>query len=123
MIPPPATTTSALSIAFGALRGRSVAMPGHPPHLKYQLEGGERRDVPIVEGRRHLDDVETDEGRSGGRGREQVERLPGRKAAWRRDLGAGRESRIQDVDVERDMNFLTCQTIGDLLRRNHRGAG
>src|SRR5450759_5976300 len=101
MIPPPAITTSALSI------------PGHSPELEDELQSGEGRDVSIVERRRHLDQIETDRARSCQDRAEQVEGLPRGHAARRRDLGYGSERGVEGVDVERNVQLLAGQTVGD----------
>src|SRR6267378_4666791 len=116
MMPPPAMTTSALSMAFG----HRLHRPGrfdHPPHLEDQLERGEGRDVPVVERRRNLDDVEPDYARALGRGAQQVECLPGGEATCGWDLGPRREGGVEHVDVERDVNLFACQTVRDLASR------
>src|SRR5579859_2664705 len=101
MTPPPAMTTSALSMAFGRMPGGAASLPFDPPHLEYQLEGRERRDVAVVVGRRHFDQVEAHELQSIGGGGQEVQRLPARQTARRWDLGARRERGVKDVDVER----------------------
>src|SRR5256885_1234313 len=98
MTPPPAMTTSALSTNL-VRAGLAFALH-HAPHLEDQLQGGEDGDVPVVERRRYLDDVEADQARTLGRGMQQLEGLPGREPARGRNLGARREGGIEDVDVE-----------------------
>src|SRR2546425_9166387 len=104
MMPPPQMTTSALS------------MPEHSPELEDELEGGERRDVPVVERGRHLHDVEADQPRVRGRDPQQVERLPCGQPAGGRNLCSGREGGIESVDVERNVDVLARQRISDRAR-------
>src|ERR1700730_16430439 len=105
MMPPPAMTTSALS------------MPEHAPELEDQLECGQRRDVLVIERRRHLDDVDADELRARGRDAQEVERLARAEPAAGRDLSPRRERRIERVDVERDVKALAVERIRDHPRR------
>src|SRR5690348_2785687 len=66
MIPPPAMTTSALSMHS---RDGSLATRFHqPPHLEDELQRGERCDLLLVEWRRHLDHIQADQVRLRGRG-------------------------------------------------------
>src|ERR1700730_11940832 len=105
MMPPPAMTTSALSI------------PGHSPELEDELQSGEGRDVSIVERWRYLDYVDPDGARASQDDSEQVEHLPRGHAACRWDLRSGRVSRIEHVDVQRNMDLLAGEPIGYRLRR------
>src|SRR5467141_4846301 len=105
MMPPPAMTTSALSMSF-AHRLRRPCGFDHPPHLEDHLERGECGDVSVVERRRDLDDVETDDARSFGGAAQEVERLPRRQAAGGRDLGPGSKRRVEHINVERDVQLL-----------------
>src|SRR4029077_2324257 len=98
MMPPPAMTTSALSTDLGDLR-----LPRHlhhSPHLKDQLEGGKRGDVLVVDRRRDLDDVESNELRAPRCRLEQCQRLPRRETARGRDLRPRRECGGGHIDVE-----------------------
>src|SRR5215472_16471231 len=104
MTPPPAMTTSALSTH-------------HPPHLEDDFQGGKRRDVAVVEGRRDLDDVQPDQARRVRRRPEQLEGLSRRQTTGRGDLGARRKGGVQDVDVERNVDRMPVETIRDLPRR------
>src|SRR5260370_178809 len=118
MIPPPTTTTSALSMTFHSVRARrATPAPRHAPHLEDQLQRGERRDVAAVERRRNLDDVETDQRRAVGGARQEIEGLSRRKPAGRRDLRPRRKRRIEGVDVERDVDLLAGQPLADLVSR------
>src|SRR6266567_9443653 len=102
MMPPPAITTSA------------VSMPVQAPHLEDQLQRGERRDVAIVERRRDLNDVEPDQLRFLRRRRQQPQGLPGGPPARGWDLGPRRKRRVENVDVEGDMDLLSLQRFGHL---------
>src|SRR5487761_618656 len=114
MIPPPAMTTSALSMTFRRVRaGRAAPAPRHAPHLEDQFQRGERRDVAAVERRRNLDDVETDQRGALGGGRQEIEGLPRRKAARGRNLGPWRKRGIEGVDVKRDVHRLAGQPLRD----------
>src|SRR5579864_3229403 len=100
MTPPPAMTTSALSMALGSMPDLAFGLPMVAPDLEQQLEGCERRDVALVEGGRHLHEVEAHHLRARGGSDQQVQGLPGREAARGRNLGAGREGGIENVYVE-----------------------
>src|ERR1700674_1290061 len=105
MTPPPAMTTSALSI------------PGHSPELEDELQSGEGRDIPIVEWRRDLDHVETHRARASQDSPEKVERLPRRHAACRRYLGAGGIRGVKSVDVKRNMPLLPREPVPNRFLR------
>src|SRR5579859_4014809 len=102
-MPPPQMTTSAVSILTQA------------PELEDELERGERADVAVVERRRQLHEVEPDEVRYLGDSVEHLERLAGGEATGGRDLGPGRECRIERIDVERDMHVRACERRRHLL--------
>src|SRR5579859_462067 len=104
-MPPPQMTTSAVSILMQA------------PELEDDLERGQRADVPGVERRRELDQVEADERRLLADRVQDLERLPRGQAPRRRDLGAGREGRIQRVDVERHVDLAAMDRGAELLER------
>src|SRR5450759_3151549 len=121
MIPPPAMTTSALSMTLPETRaGGAMPVPRHAPYLEDQLQRGKGRDVAVVERRRDLDHVKADQVRPIGGGREQVEGLPRRQAAGRRDLRPRSKGGIEGVDVEGDVYVLTRQPVGDPTRRAFR---
>src|SRR5260370_34099674 len=116
MMAPTAMTTSAVSMT----KLGDVGFPRdlhHAPHLEDHLERRERGDVPAIERRRHLYDVEPDDTGLGGRAAQQLERLARRESARGRNLRARGKRRVQDVDVERDMDGLACEMLGELLRR------
>src|ERR1700737_3860750 len=115
MIPPPAMTTSAVSMAFGQVAEGSAGGERHAPHLEDELERGEDRDVPVVEWRRNLDHVQSDYLRTIRRGMQKVERFSGRQTARRGNLRPGRESRIERVDVERDVDLAAAKSVRNLL--------
>src|SRR5260370_14969402 len=104
MIPPPAMTTSALS------------MPEQSPVLEDHLQSREGRDVAVVERRRHLHDVQPNQLRAGGGYAQEVERLAGGEPARRGDLSPRRESGVEDVDVEGNMETLAIEGAGDHAR-------
>src|SRR5213594_2846048 len=101
MIPPPAMTTSA------------VSMPVEAPELEDQLQRGQDRDVAGVEGRRDLDDVEADELRVLGRDLEQVERLARRQPAGGRDLRSWSVRGVERIDVEGNVDLLAVKRLRD----------
>src|SRR5713226_1434326 len=105
MIPPPAMTTSALS------------MPEHAPELEDQLQSRQGCDVSVVVRRRHLYEVQADQLRACGRDAQEIERLPSGEPARRRDLSPRRERGVEGVDVERNMEALTVERIRDHSRR------
>src|SRR6266851_2231294 len=105
MIPPPAMTTSALS------------MPEHAPELKDHLQSGKCRDVSVVVWRRHLDDVQAHQLRVGCGDAEKVDRLPCGEPAGRWDLGPRRESGVEGIDVERNVDALAGEGGDDHARR------
>src|SRR5579859_674247 len=110
-MPPPAITTSAVSMTLPAQNQR------HAPHLEDQLERGKNRDVSIVERRRNLDYVDADYlGMVAGRAK-QIKRISGRETCGRGNLGPGREGRVKRVDVERDVNLRAPNSLRNLLRR------
>src|ERR1700730_15070704 len=88
MIPPPAMTTSALS------------MPEQAPELEDDLQSGQGRDVSVVERRRHLDHGPPDQLCARRGAAPEVERVPRREPPTGWDLGSGREGRVECVDVE-----------------------
>src|SRR5438445_10887356 len=94
MMPPPTMTTSALS------------MPEHAPELEDQLERGKRRDVLVIERRRHLDDVDAYELRARGADAQEVEGLARAQPPAGCDLGPRRERRVAPVDVATDSRAL-----------------
>src|SRR6266849_2476169 len=104
MIPPPAMTTSALS------------MPVQAPELEDQLQSGKGCDVSIVERRRHLDHVQAHQLRARCGDAQKVESLPGGEPAGRWDLRPGREGGVEGVDVERDVHALAVERLGDRAR-------
>src|SRR5579859_7074218 len=110
-MPPPQMTTSAVSILVQA------------PELEDDLERGQRGDVPTVEGRRQLDQVEADEASLRGDRVEHLERLSRGETYRRRDLGAGREGGVQRVDVERHVDIAVPEGCADLLQRRIRIGG
>src|ERR1700752_2151638 len=102
-MPPPQMTTSAVSIL------------GQAPDLEDDLERGQRADVPGVEWRRELHQVEADQGRLLGDRVQDLERLARRQAPRRRDLGAWRERRVERVDVERHVDLAVLYRRSELL--------
>src|SRR5579859_2899751 len=104
-MPPPQMTTSAVSILVQA------------PELEDDLECGQRGDVPAVERRRQLDQVEADEARRRRDRMEHLERLSRGEPSSRRDLGAGREGGVERVDVERHVDIAVPDRGADLLQR------
>src|SRR5713226_865792 len=105
MIPPPAMTTSALS------------MPEQAPELEDQLQSRQGCDVSVVVGRRHLYEVQADQLRACRGDAQEVERLPCGEPSRRWDLSSWREGRVEGVDVERNVEALTVERIGDHARR------
>src|SRR5260370_17710376 len=95
MIPPPAMTTSALS------------MPEHAPKLEDQFQSGKGRDIAVVVWRRDLDHVESHQLRACCGHAQEVDRLPGAQTPGGWDLRAGSEGRVEGVDVERNVQPLT----------------
>src|SRR5712692_8694855 len=101
MIPPPAMTTSALS------------MPEHAPELEDQLQSGKGRDVSVIEWRRHLDHIESHQFRARCGHAKKVDGLPSGEPARGWDLGPGCEGGVQGVDVERNVQALAGDRLGD----------
>src|SRR5438477_9309210 len=91
MTPPPTMTTSAVS-------------KREAPELEDDLQRGEDRDLRGIERWRDLGQVQPDQPASRGESCQQLERLPGGEPCRRRDLRAGRESRVQHIDVEGDVH-------------------
>src|SRR5260370_1935004 len=121
MIPPPAMTTSALSMTFRDMgAGGGAPAPRHTPNLEDQLQGSEGRDAAVVERRRDLDEVEPDQGGAPCGARQEIESLPRRQPAGRRDLRPRGKRGIESVDVERNVDFLARKPIGDPGHRPRR---
>ena len=64
---------------------------------------GERGDLGMVEGRRHLDHIHADEVEPA-EPADQLQRLPAREPARHRGAGSRREGRIEPVDVEGEID-------------------
>src|SRR5258708_15953539 len=107
-MPPPQMTTSAVSILVQA------------PELEDDLERGQRCDVPAVERRRQLDQVEADEARLSGDRVEHLERLARGEPTGRWNLGAGRKGWVERVDVEGHVDLAVLHRGADLLQRRLR---
>src|SRR5260370_14238375 len=101
MIPPPAMTTSALS------------MPEHAPELEDQLQSRKGRDVAVVEWRRHFDNVQSHQFCARRGDAKKVDCLPSGEPARRWDFRTGREGRVEGVDVERNVQALAGDRLGD----------
>src|SRR5260370_6228581 len=101
MIPPPAMTTSALS------------MPEHAPKLEDQFQSGKGGDIAVVVWRRDLDHVESHQLRACCGTAQEVDRLPGAQTPGGWDLRAGSEGRVEGVDVERNVQALAGERLGD----------
>src|SRR6266581_6535516 len=115
MTPPPTMTTSALSTHFR--KARFARDLHHAPHLEDELERGEDGDLRRIGGRRDLDEVDADEGRPGGCGLQEVERLPRGEPAGGGDLCPRRERRVEDVDVKGHVHLLAGESTRDTGRR------
>src|SRR5260370_27032905 len=100
MIPPPAMTTSALS------------MPEHAPKLEDQFQSGKGRDIAVVVWRRDLNHVESHQLRACCGHSQEVDRLPGAQTPGGWDLRARSEGRVEGVDVERNVQALACERLG-----------
>src|SRR5471030_2731004 len=96
-MPPPAITTSALSI------------PGHSPELEDELQRSEAGDVPRIERRRHLDHVEANRARAGKDRCEKVESLPRGHPAGRWNLSPGRSE--EHTSELQSLRHLVCRLL------------
>src|SRR5215204_6968355 len=83
--------------------------------------GGERRDLGNVVGRRHLDDVHSLEFEAGESAQDRL-RLPGEEAADLRGAGAGREGRVERIDVEAEIDRRVADDLADPLGSRLRAA-
>src|ERR1700680_2197450 len=108
-MPPPQMTTSAVSKLCQA------------PELEDELQRRQRGDVAVVEGRRDLDDIQTDERRCRRDRVEDLQRLARRESARRGNLGTRREGGVERVDVERDVHPAAGEPVPDPLQRSRRG--
>src|SRR5260370_17151565 len=97
LTPPPAMTTSALS------------MPEHAPKLEDQFQSGKGRDIAVVVWRRDLDHVESHQLRACCGHAQEVDRLPGAQTPGGWDLRAGSEGRAEAADAERNVQALTAR--------------
>src|SRR5216684_874524 len=99
MIPPPAMTTSALS------------MPEHAPELEDQLQSGKGRDVSVIEWRRHLDHIESHQFRARCGHAKKVDGLPSGEPARGWDLGPGCERSEEHTSELQSRLHLVCRLL------------
>src|SRR5579859_743890 len=102
MTPPPAMTTSAVSI-------------GVSPELEDALQRGESRDVDRVERRRDLNHIQPDAVTVLAEAGQEVDGLACRDASPRRNLRAWSKCGIENVDVKRNVEGTTIQPSLNLV--------
>src|SRR6266852_8956997 len=88
----------------------------HPEVLEDKFERRQGGDVPDVERWRDFVDVEPGEAHAAKLAQE-VEQLARGEPTCGGDAGAGRDRRIERVDIERDMQRVTANARADLVRQ------